>query len=107
MEAINPNQPNRFKALIKKGLANSTEEKLLEILTESIAEMLQKEPDLLLSSLYRMDVSEQRVEEVLDGLKGDNIAAGIAELVLERQKTSIETRANHPQPKIDDDEASL
>jgi len=80
---------------------------IFEKLTASIAELLEKEPDLLLSSLYRMDVNENKILAILNTFQDKDIPTALAILVLERQKVSLQTRAKFPQKKISDPEASF
>lgn len=82
-------------------------EEVIGILVASIAEMLEKEPDLLLSSMYRMDINEGKILQILQSHKEKDIPTALAELVLERQKVSLSTRAKYPQKKINDPEASF
>ncbi|TVR78677.1 MAG: hypothetical protein EA409_10140 [Saprospirales bacterium] len=95
-----------FKSLIARDIESGEVSKLLEYLTQVIEEMLRREPELLLSSLYRMDVSENAVHEVLEGKRGQ-VEKSLAELIIERQRVSLKTRKMFPQPKIEDPEASF
>ncbi len=83
------------------------EGEVLEILTASIAEMLEKEPDLLLSSMYRMDIDERKILQILNSHSENDIPTEFAKLVLERQRVALMTRAKFPQKKISDPEASF
>lgn len=96
-----------FLNLPEKQIDDLSEGQILGILSESIAEMLESQPDLLLSSLYRMDVSERKVNEVLEKQSTEDIPKGLARLVLERQRTALNTRLKFPQKKIDDPEADF
>lgn len=99
--------------LIKSGLSslpnNSSlkKEELFQTLRSSISEMLDREPDLLVSSLYRMDIPESKVRAVLAGQSDGDIASGLATLVIERQKAALESRDKFPQKSINDPEAAL
>ncbi len=70
------------------------EKTLHEALTNRIADMLQFEADLLFSTLYRLDVLEYKIKAVLSGNTGEEIPAGLARLVIERQKEKMKTRKN-------------
>lgn len=67
------------------------EDELIRVLAKRIAEMLDHEPDLLFSTLYRLDVLESRINAVLHSPVDP--AWGLAKLVLERQKEKLKTRA--------------
>nr|MBS0036738.1 hypothetical protein [Saprospiraceae bacterium] len=96
-----------FLNLPEKQIDDLNEEQILKVLSESIAAMLESQPDLLLSSLYRMDVSEKKVSMVLESHSEEDIPYGLARLVLERQRTALNTRLKFPQKKIDDPEADF
>ena len=69
----------------------ATEEELIALLTSRIEEMLDHEPDILMSSLYRLDVLEHKILAVFDNPAIPN-AEGLARLILDRQKEKQETR---------------
>ncbi len=106
MDANKPTQVNKLTWLIDKH-SEEKDGELLQQLTESIAKMLEQDQDLLLSSLYRMDVSEEKIRRLLESSGERDIATGLAELVLERQMESMRTREKYPQPKIEDEEAAI
>lgn len=70
------------------------ESTLHQALTSRIAEMLDFQADLLFSTLYRLDVLEHKIKSVMAGTTGEEIAAGLARLVIERQKEKSITRKN-------------
>lgn len=67
---------------------------MIRVLAERISEMLDKEPDLLFSTLYRLDVYESKINHVLKSPFEDP-ATGLARLVVERQKEKLRTRRAH------------
>ncbi len=69
-------------------------EALIQLLAQRIAEMLTYETDLLFSTLYRLDVLEYKINEVIRGSAQDkDIASGLARLVIERQEEKNITKA--------------
>jgi len=66
-------------------------EDLINALAERVAYMLDKEPGLLFSTLYRLDVLEHKINAVLHGSSEDP-ARGLARLIVERQKEKLKTR---------------
>jgi hypothetical protein len=70
------------------------EETLLKALAQKIAQMLHSEPDLLFSTLYRLDVLEHKIQNVLNNPAIPN-DEGLAQLVISRQKEKIETRKKY------------
>ncbi|MCO5234556.1 MAG: hypothetical protein LC105_13465 [Chitinophagales bacterium] len=67
----------------------ATEDKILEWLSMYIDDLISKDFDGLLFLLYRIDVSENKVREMLSATKGVNASKTIATLILERQKQKI------------------
>ena len=71
---------------------NENEEKaLIEVLASRISELLDSNPDLLFSTLYRLDVSERKINEVLDD-KAFEAPLGLAHLIIDRQREKLLTR---------------
>ena len=67
---------------------------LLDLFTARVDELMRSNLDLLLSSLYRLDVDESKIEIALHS--GTVPAArGIASLIIERQKERIQTRKKY------------
>ena len=77
-----------------------TEQELLEYLAEAIGYMIEHKLDFLLSLLYRLDVSEQKINYALLPGNEDDANIALAKLVLERQKLRVATkrayREKHP-----------
>jgi len=70
----------------------SSEEELLVILADRIAEMLEQQPEYLMSLLYRLDVLEKKIRPVMQPDAPEPANWGLARLVLERQKQRLETK---------------
>ena len=70
----------------------ATEEELLALLAERIAELLEKQPEYLKSLLYRLDVLEEKIHPVMRPDAPEPTNWGLARLVLERQKQRAETK---------------
>ena len=67
---------------------------------ENIAELLEGNPDLLFSTLYRLDIYESKINTVLK-LESD-APAGLARLIIERQREKLRTREQYkPDKNID------
>jgi hypothetical protein len=77
-------------------------EELIRTLAERIAYMLDKEPELLFSTLYRLDVLEHKISAVLNSPSEDP-AHGLARLIVERQLEKLKTRGQWRTPWTDDD----
>lgn len=73
--------------------AAMNEEELVQALAQKIADMLEHEPEQLMSALYRLDVLEEKIHPIMrpDAEEPANIA--LARLVVERQKQRVATKA--------------
>lgn len=77
----------------------ASEEELLSLLADRIADMLEKQPEYLMSLLYRLDVLEKKIVPVMRPDAPEPANWGLARLVLERQKERAETkRTVKPKP---------
>ena len=78
-----------------------TEERLLQLITDRVDWLIEHNLELLLSSLYRLDVSEQKINQALLPTNDLVPAQAIAKLILDRQKQRIRTRLTYQQPDIE------
>ncbi len=73
-----------------------SEEELLRLLAERILVIIQQGPDAFFQLMYRLDISEKKLNEVLGS---DGAAEKIARLVYNRQLEKIKSRfANRQDP---------
>ncbi len=72
-----------------------SEKELLDALSDHVEYMMKYRIELLMSTLYRLDVSEQKVAKAMQPLTIDPPNIGIAKLIIERQKQRIETKQNY------------
>jgi len=79
-----------------------TEEALLQLLANQVAHYMEYDLEFLFSSMYRLDISEQKVKEALapSALEAPNIS--VAKLILERQKKRVQTKHLYKQAPIED-----
>ena len=79
-----------------------SEEELLRVLEQQVAYYIEHNLDFLLSSLYRLDISEKLVRAAL--LPSSDVAANvaIAKLILNRQKKRVFTKRFYKQKEIED-----
>lgn len=80
-----------------------TEEQLLQLLAEQIAEMIEGKMEVLLSLMYRLDISERKVYQALAPGAPEPPHLGLARLVLERQKQRAFTKLHYRPPTLDDE----
>lgn len=73
----------------------NSEEKLRDWLQNRIGYMLDHETDLLLSTLYRLDIDEHKIKQVLQKGAQVPVASGLADLVLDRQRERHQTKKTY------------
>lgn len=81
------------------------EAELLRLLADQIDHLMQHRMEWLLSLMYRLDVSEAKVNAALHPAAPEPANLGLARLVLERQKRRAWTKLNVPPEPLDDDMA--
>jgi hypothetical protein len=69
----------------------------LQLLAERINELLNTDFQKLVSILYRVDINEARLKQVLKDNPGTNAGLIIAELMIERQEQKIKSRSQFKQ----------
>ena len=69
-------------------------EELREKLSQHINHLINHDFEKLIYFLYRVDVNEKKMRNLLEKKKGDNTASLIADLIIERQLQKIESRKN-------------
>lgn len=74
-------------------------DELHQYLTLAIRELLDTGFNRLLNALYRIDVSEKKVSEVIHMEAPDEIAPKLATLVIERELQKVHTRRKYSNPK--------
>jgi AraC-like DNA-binding protein len=74
------------------------------ILASYINDLIQKDFNKLISILYRLDVSENKLRRLLEENTGSDAGRIIADLVIERQLQKIKSRRQFHQPDNDIDE---
>lgn len=77
-----------------------TEERLLDILSEQVAFLIERRMEFLLSLLYRLDVDERKVDYALSPHSPEPPHRAIARLVLERQKQRAFTKMTYKPPVL-------
>lgn len=70
------------------------EESVIQLFTRRVEELIRDDIGLLLSSLYRLDVLEEKIQAALHSTTTPP-ARGIAILILERQKERLKTRSEY------------
>ena len=87
--------------LFPDNLETLSESDLYNAIKDRVAYLLETSPDLLMSSLYRLDVLEVKINAVLAPDSPVAPIEGLARLILERQKERIATKKKYkPDPPI-------
>ena len=73
----------------------STDDVLFETVLQRVVELLSESPEKLMSILYRIDVSEEKINDVIKNAPVASIATRIATLIIERMREKIETRKKY------------
>jgi hypothetical protein len=79
-----------------------TEAALLRMLSDHIADMIERELETLLSTLYRMDIDEGKVHFALSPFCEEPANIALARLVLEREKQRAFTKKHYKQSDLGD-----
>lgn len=74
-------------------------------LTNHINHLINTDFEKLVYYLYRIDVNETKVKQLLQQQGGENAAQLIAQLIIDRQLQKIKSRAEHTPPATDEDDA--
>lgn len=74
---------------------------VLELFTKRVEELIASDLDLLLSSLYRLDVEEYKIQRALRSTTVPP-AQGIAQLIIDRQKERLRTKKQYASGKFKD-----
>lgn len=74
---------------------------LLDAITFRVNELLESDPGLLFSYLYRLDVLEYKVKYVMNNSRDNNPAQSLAKLILERQMQRLKTKKALKQKPIE------
>ena len=77
--------------------AQSATDRLKSLLVVRLNHLLDHDFSSLLNSLYRIDISEEKVRRTLQTSKQDDLAANLADLIIGRQKQKVITRLTYQQ----------
>jgi len=77
------------------------ENQVLEMIRARVDELLEKDPELLMSYLYRLDILEVNLKKVLAKDSGIPIAEGFSQLIFKRQLQRVATKRKYKQDPIE------
>ncbi len=81
--------------------ANAAEEDILSMIRNRVADLLDRDPELLFSYLYRLDVLEKDIKNLLQNTELTDVYSAFAKLIWERQKARIKTKKEFKQSPIE------
>jgi len=70
-------------------------EEFRKYLTEKMQAMLDTDFNLLVNTLYRIDISEKKLSELFSGKDRNNIPEKLADLIIERQIQKLKFRQRY------------
>jgi hypothetical protein len=76
---------------------DEAEVQIIEMIRSRVATMLDTNPELLFSYLYRLDVEEHKIDMVLK-TGGANLDVALANLIWNRQVQRLKTKKEYGQP---------
>jgi hypothetical protein len=80
-------------------------DELTEQLTDHINHLINTDFEKLIFYLYRIDVHEEKMKQLLQQQQGENAAQLIAKLIIDRQLQKLASKQNfHPSPGESDEE---
>ncbi len=62
------------------------EDLLMDLISKRVAELLDDDPGLLFSYMYRLDIEEHKLKAAIKIKTGENQIKALAQLILDRQK---------------------
>lgn len=78
---------------------NLSEEAIINLLAARIVKIIERGPDVFYQLMYRLDISEKKLNAVL---QCDDKAYQIARLIYERQLQKIQSRIKYKTGKVND-----
>ncbi len=69
--------------------------RLLDYLTNQINYLLDHDLNYLLNALYRIDISEERIKDLIQNSVQGKMAVNIAQVIYEREKQKVITRRQY------------
>jgi len=98
------NKPINFDGIEKELLGDQgleNENQVLEMIRARVNELLEKDPELLMSYLYRLDILEVDLKKVLAKDSGIPIAEGFSQLIFNRQLQRVASKRKYKQDPIE------
>jgi len=81
-----------------------SEEALLDWMSDYVAHLIESRLEYLMSTMYRMDISEGAVRKALSPFNLEPANVSVARLIIERQKQRVFTKGFYKQEELDIEE---
>ncbi|MBK7467803.1 MAG: hypothetical protein WBB26_07840 [Saprospiraceae bacterium] len=78
-----------------------SEKELIDSIQARVAELLETDPELLFSHLYRLDIDEKRIQLIMHKSSSTKIIDNLALEIYHRQCERIKTKANIKVPPLE------
>ncbi len=72
-----------------------SEEAALQVLTRAISQLMDRNLERLLQICYRIDLSENKLKQILHESEPDRVASDLAKALWDRQKLKVEIRRRY------------
>lgn len=97
---MSDDQFTEFKSLVNNE-SQATREDLLAAINQRVTELMDRDIELLMSYLYRLDVLEKDIDFVINKQKEVPVNEGLAKLIYDRQLLRQEYKKRFKQDPID------
>ena len=84
-----------FDDIINHGTEGGEYDELLRMISGRVTELLNEDPGLLFSYMYRLDIDEQKLKHAVQHYNGQAQITALSELILQRQLLRIELRKKY------------
>jgi hypothetical protein len=76
------------------------EEKAVQILAKAISQLMDRNLERLLQICYRIDLSENKLKQILHESEPDHVATDLAKALWDRQKQKVEIRRKYSEDGV-------
>ncbi len=100
-------QFEEIKSIINKQFSDQVQKTeldshFLNIVAERVAELMETNMELFFNHLYRMDIDERKIHQILQNPEeSESVYLSIARVIIDRQKKRIETKRKYKQKTIE------
>lgn len=81
--------------LLPEAKEEFSEEKAILVLTKAVSQLMDRNLEKLLQICYRIDLSENRLKQILHESEPEQVATDLAKALWDRQKLKVEIRRRY------------